>query len=145
MLKTALCRQLEIDYPIFSAGMGPAAGPELAAAVSNAGVCGVLGGTALSAQYLRRQIQRLGTLTAKPFGVNVILAVSEKGQIETCLDESVPLLILFCGDATPYVEEARRRGTRVFLQIGSVDEAVAAAEAGVDAIIAQVGSSLADT
>jgi len=137
MLRTELCRQLGIDYPIFSAGMGPAAGPELAAAVSNAGACGVLGGAGLSAPYLRRQIQRLRTLTARPFGVNLILAVSEKGQIETCLDESVPFLILFWGDARPYIAEARHRATRVLLQIGSVDEAVAAAEAGVDAIIAQ--------
>ena len=61
----------------------------------------------------------------------------EKGQIETCLDERVPLLVLFWGDAEPYVEEARRRGTKVFLQVGSVEEAVKAAEVGVDAIIAQ--------
>ena len=42
MLKTTLCRQLGIDHPIFSVGMGTCAGPELAAAVSNAGACGVL-------------------------------------------------------------------------------------------------------
>jgi NAD(P)H-dependent flavin oxidoreductase YrpB (nitropropane dioxygenase family) len=41
------------------------------------------------------------------------------------------------GDAKPYVEDARRRGTKVFLQVGSVEEAVTAAEAGVDAMIAQ--------
>jgi nitronate monooxygenase len=137
VLKTPLCHQLEIDYPILSVGMGPAAGPELAAAVSNAGACGVLGGAAQSASYLRRQIQRLRSLTTKPFGVNVVLAVMEEGQIETCLDEGVPLLVLFWGDAKPYVEEARRRGTKVALQVGSVEEAVAAAQAGVHAIIAQ--------
>ena len=38
MLKTTLCRQLGIEYPLFSAGMGGGmAGPELVAAVSNAG------------------------------------------------------------------------------------------------------------
>lgn len=137
MLKTPLCRELGIDHPIFSVGMGPAAGPDLAAAVSNAGGCGVLGGAAQSAPYLRRQIQRLRTLTAKPFGVNVVLAAMEKGQLETCFDECVPLLVLFWGDAKPYVGEARRRGMRVFLQVGSVEEAVTAAEAGVDGIIAQ--------
>jgi nitronate monooxygenase len=35
------------------------------------------------------------------------------------------------------VEEAQRRGTKVFIQVGSVEEAKAAAAAGVDAIIAQ--------
>src|SRR5262249_23726463 len=137
MLKTTLCRRLGIEYPIFSVGMGPAAGPDLAAAVSNAGGCGVLGGAAQSAAYLRRPIQPLPTLTGRPFGVNVVLGAMEKGQLETCLDERVPLLVLFWGDAEPYVEDARRRGIKVFLQVGSVEEAVKAAEDGVDAIIAQ--------
>jgi NAD(P)H-dependent flavin oxidoreductase YrpB (nitropropane dioxygenase family) len=44
MLRTPLCQQLGIAYPILSVGMGPVAGPELAAAVSNAGGGGVLGG-----------------------------------------------------------------------------------------------------
>jgi hypothetical protein len=44
MLKTTLCRQLGNEYPLFSAGLGGGmAGPELVAAVSNAGACGVLG------------------------------------------------------------------------------------------------------
>lgn len=138
MLKTALCQQLGIAYPIFSVGMGGGmAGPELAAAVSNAGACGVLGMGGLPAPYIRQQIQQLRTLTDKPFGVNIILPLLQEGQIETCLDEKVPILVLFWGDAKPYVEEAHRRGTKVFMQVGSVEEAKAAAEAGVDAIIAQ--------
>ena len=138
MLKTALCRQLGIDYPIFSVGMGGGmAGPELAAAVSNAGACGVLGMGGLPAPYIRQQIQQLRTLTNKPFGVNIILPLLQEGQIETCLDEKIPILVLFWGDPKPYVEEAHRRGTKVFIQVGSVEEAKTAAEAGVDAIIAQ--------
>ena len=138
MLKTALCRQLGIEYPIFSVGMGGGmAGPELVAAVSNAGACGVLGMGGLPAPYIRQQIQHLRTLTDKPFGVNILLPLLQEGQIETCLDEKVPILVLFWGDPKPYVEEAHRHGTKVFVQVGSVEEARAAAEAGVDALIAQ--------
>ena len=138
MLKTALCRQLGIEHPIFSVGMGAGmAGPELTAAVSNAGGCGVFGGGGLPARYIREQIQRVRSLTDKPFGVNIILPLLQEGQIETCLDEKVPILVLFWGDPKPYVEEAHRRGTKVFIQVGSVEEAKRAAEAGVDAIIAQ--------
>jgi len=138
MLKTALCRQLGIEYPIFSVGMGGGmAGPELAAAVSNAGACGVLGMGGLPAPYIRQQIQHLRTLTDKPFGVNILLPLLQEGQIETCLDEKIPILVLFWSDPKPYVEEAHRRGTKVFIQVGSVEEAKAAAAAGVDAIIAQ--------
>ena len=137
MLKTALCRQLGIEYPIFSVGFGGGmAGPELAAAVSNAGGCGVLGMGGVPAQYIPQQITRFRALSDKPFGVNIILPLLQEGQIEVCLDEQVPVLVLFWGDPKPYVEEAHRRGTKVFIQVGSVEEAKAAAEAGVDAIIA---------
>jgi NAD(P)H-dependent flavin oxidoreductase YrpB (nitropropane dioxygenase family) len=138
MLQTALCRQLEIEYPIFSVGMGGGmAGPELTAAVSNAGGCGVLGMGGLPAPFIREQIRQTRSLTDKPFGVNIILPLLQEGQIETCLDERVPILILFWGDPKPYVEEAHRRGTKVFVQVGSVEEARAAVEAGVDGVIAQ--------
>src|SRR5215831_13272215 len=138
MLKTPLCRQLGIEFPLFSAGLGGGmAGPELVAAVSNAGACGVLGMGGLPAPYIRQQIHQLRTLTNKPFGVNILLPLLQEGQIETCLDEQVPFLILFWGDPTPYVAEAHRCGIKVFLQVGSVEEAQAAARAGVDAIIAQ--------
>ncbi len=138
MVKTPLCHQLGIDYPIFSAGMGPYAGPALAAAVSNVGACGVMGRVAgAPASNLRDRIQHLRTLTDKPFGVNVILAGPHEELIEVCLEARVPLFVLFWGDPAPYVREAHRRGIKVFIQLGSVEEAVAAADAGVDAIIAQ--------
>jgi nitronate monooxygenase len=137
MLCTPLCQQLGITYPIFSVGMGPVAGPELAAAVSNAGGGGVLGGLFMPPPSLRQAIHRLRTLTDKPFGVNLILPLLQEGQIDACLAERVPLLVLFWGDPRPYVAEAHRHDTKVFMQVGSVEEATAAAEAGVDAIIIQ--------
>ena len=138
MLQTPLCRRLGIEYPLFCAGMGGGmSGPELAAAVSNAGACGVLGMGGLPAPYIRQQIHQTRTLTNKPFGVNILLPLLQEGQIETCLDEQVPILVLFWGDPTPYVGEAHRRGTKVFIQVGSVEEGHAAARAGADAIIAQ--------
>jgi NAD(P)H-dependent flavin oxidoreductase YrpB (nitropropane dioxygenase family) len=42
MLRTGLCDLLGIEYPIFAAPMGFVTGPELAAAVSNAGGFGIL-------------------------------------------------------------------------------------------------------
>ena len=54
-----------------------------------------------------------------------------------CFEERVPLLVLFWGDPAPYVPEAHRRGMKVLLQVGTVEEAQRAAEVGVDAIIAQ--------
>jgi len=79
MLKTALCRQLGIEYPIFSVGFGGGmAGPDLAAAVSNAGACGVLGMGGVPAPYIRQQSRQVRTLTNKPFGVNIILPLLQE-------------------------------------------------------------------
>ena len=138
MLRTLLCQDLGITSPIFSVGMGGGmAGPRLTAAVSNAGGCGVLGMGGLPAPFIQEQIQQVRALTTRPFGVNIILPLLQEGQIETCFAEAVPLLVLFWGDPEPYVKEAHRVGTKVFLQVGSVEEALTAVNAGVDGIIAQ--------
>jgi NAD(P)H-dependent flavin oxidoreductase YrpB (nitropropane dioxygenase family) len=138
MRTTILCHQLGLTYPLFLAGMGGGiSGPELVAAVSNAGACGVLGMGGLPAPYIRQQIRRVRALTDKPFGVNLLLPLLQEGQIDACLDEKVPILVLFWGDPTPFVAEAHRRGIKVFIQVGSVEEAAAAVGAGVDAVIAQ--------
>jgi nitronate monooxygenase len=138
VIKTPLCHQLGIELPIFNAGMGGGiASAELAAAVSNAGGLGVLGMGGLPTDVTREQIGRLRTLTTKPFAVNVILALAEEGQVDACLDDRVPVLILFWGDARPFVDKARRVGTKLILQCGSVKEAKAAADGGVDAVMIQ--------
>ncbi|MGH2572726.1 MAG: NAD(P)H-dependent flavin oxidoreductase [Actinomycetota bacterium] len=139
-MKTPLTELLGIEHPILSAGMGAATGPELAAAVSNAGACGQVTITGLSAPNVHRRVEETRALTAKPFGVNVILADREEGEdedIRAALELGVPLLVLFWGDPSPFVQEAHRRGTKVFVQVGSVEEAVAAAGSGVDGVIAQ--------
>jgi len=82
MLQTPLRRAIGIEHPIFCAGIGAAAGPELAAAVSNAGGCGVLGTASLAGKFVRTQIQRVRELTDKPFGVNLVLNLLRKGQME---------------------------------------------------------------
>jgi nitronate monooxygenase len=145
MLATPLCDELGIRYPIFNVGFARGALAELAAAVSNAGGCGVIGAGPIPAEHLRGDIRRVRSLTEHPFGANVIIAgmafpeaaplVEER--IAVCLEERVPVLVLFWGDPEPFVADARRAGTKLFLQAGSVEEAQAAAAAGVDAVIAQ--------
>jgi NAD(P)H-dependent flavin oxidoreductase YrpB (nitropropane dioxygenase family) len=74
MLKTAICDQLGISYPVFSVGFCFMATPELAAAVSNAGACGVLAATRAPASFIHQEVRRTRDLTDKPFGINIILA-----------------------------------------------------------------------
>lgn len=72
-LKTPLCDWLGIEVPVVCAGMGQHTGPALAAAVSNAGGLGVLGGSGIEAETLRTWIRKTKELTSKPFGVDLIL------------------------------------------------------------------------
>src|SRR3982751_4666229 len=68
---SALCSTLGIRYPIIQSGMSRVAGPELVAAVSNAGGLGILAALRLQPEELRSQIRRIRELTDRPFGVNL--------------------------------------------------------------------------
>src|SRR5439155_24537141 len=72
-LHTPLCRELGIEYPIFCAGIGTAAGPDLVAAVSNAGGFGVVGASSFLAEAIPPLIARIRERTTRPFGVNFII------------------------------------------------------------------------
>ena len=75
-ISTELTRLFKIDHPVLLAGMNVAAGPKLAAAVTNAGGLGVIGGVGYSPEMLREQISELkGYLNDKkaPFGVDLLL------------------------------------------------------------------------
>ena len=137
-MKTTLCHMLGIEYPIIAAPMGPdLTGPELVAAVSNAGGLGILQAQFSAPPLFREEIHRIRALTDKPFGVNLLLHFPIDGQVVVCLEERVPVLSLFWGDPTPYVKRAHAAGVKVFHQVGSVSDAHRAAAAGVDVVIAQ--------
>lgn len=72
-IRTPVCEMLKIQYPIIQAGMADVAGPELVAAVSNAGGLGILTATMVAPDVLKARINRIRELTDKPFGVNLIL------------------------------------------------------------------------
>lgn len=65
-----LLDQLNIQHPIFKAPMAGTSTPLLAAAVSNMGGLGALGLGAHNIEAARQDIQKLKTLTNKPFQVN---------------------------------------------------------------------------
>ena len=114
-------------------------------AVSNAGGFGVLGASGDDPDYIRAEAERTRTLTDRPFGFNLIIAESDeegfrayvRAMIAAGAGASATAAVLFWGDPAPYVEPAHEAGMKVLIQVGSVEEAEAAAETGVDAVIAQ--------
>jgi len=137
-MRTGFCNLLGIEHPIVAAPMGPdLTGPEFVAAVSNAGGLGILQAQFCTPPVFRQEIRRVRALTARPFGVNLLLHFPVEDQVAICLEERVPVLSLFWGDPTPYVGHAHAAGVKVFHQVGSVADARRAAAAGVDVIIAQ--------
>jgi NAD(P)H-dependent flavin oxidoreductase YrpB (nitropropane dioxygenase family) len=106
--------------------MGPdLAGPDLAAAVSGAGGLGLMQARLSPPADFREQIQRVREATDKPFGVNFILALPHEENLSVCLEEHVPVISFFWGDPARYVERVHAAGSRVFLQVGSVEAELA--------------------
>jgi NAD(P)H-dependent flavin oxidoreductase YrpB (nitropropane dioxygenase family) len=138
MLHTRLCDLLGIEFPILSAPMGPdVSGPELVAAISNAGGLGIMQAQLHPRSLLRQAIHHVRHLTDKPFGVNFILHFPCEEGVNVCVEERVPVLSFFWGDPAPYITRVQAVGGKVCHQVGSVAAAQEAARAGVDVIIAQ--------
>jgi nitronate monooxygenase len=117
-------------------GDAPAA---LAAAVSEAGGSGMIGGTTVGGpDWLREQIRATRERTSKPFGVGFISHFpGVDALLAVAYDERVPVIAHSFADPTPFVDEARRAGAVVLCQVRTVAEARRAATAGVDVITAQ--------
>jgi NAD(P)H-dependent flavin oxidoreductase YrpB (nitropropane dioxygenase family) len=135
--ETPLTTLLGIDVPVIQAPIGSAATPELAAAVSNAGALGMLSLTWKTEAEAGAAIRRTRELTSRPFGVNLVLDWSPDEKLAIAREEGVPVVSFFWGDPSPYVKKVHDAGALVLHSVGSVAEARAAKDAGVDAVVAQ--------
>jgi NAD(P)H-dependent flavin oxidoreductase YrpB (nitropropane dioxygenase family) len=143
-LETRLTRQYGLRYPFCSAGMAFVGQPDLVAAVSNAGGLGIIGNGPTPPPLTLQLIQSVKKLTKKPFGIDFINAVTPLGPFVTdehvafCAQEKVPVVVFFWASPLPsWVSTLHAAGSKVWMQVGSVDEAIDAAAVGVDAVICQ--------
>lgn len=117
--------------------MAGAADGNLARAVSAAGGLGTIGFAASATdEHVATQCAVPGSL---PFGVGFnCWALDQHGSVLDAAVAAGPVLIsLSFGDPAPYVDRARRGGAAVVSQVGTMDEARRAVDAGVDALIAR--------
>lgn len=129
-------RRIGVSYPVMQAGMPGIAGPELAAAVSLAGGIGTLGimdasewGMALA---LTRRLCR-----GRPFNANLLLPFTRPRHVEQVIAQAVPMATLFWGRDAALIRRLTGAGVYTFQQVGSIDEARFALDAGVNALIVQ--------
>ncbi len=143
MITTPLCTLLGIKHPILNASMAGTATGELAAAVSEAGGFGMIGGTNPDgAPWLREQIRIARSLTARPFGVGFISSFPDTEELaQVALDEGVAAINHSFADPTPFVAPAHAAGVKIFVQVQTLAQAIRAARAGADVIIAQGGEA----
>lgn len=128
---------LGTEKPILSAPMAGAAGPELVAAVCNAGGYGVIPLWGKSAKDVGAGIDALGALTDRNFAVNLNLSFPYEEQLEMCIRKDIHAVSLFWGMEPAAIARAKAGGLVVLASVGSAGEARVAADAGADVIIAQ--------
>lgn len=76
LLTTPVTTLLNIQHPILLAGMGHTSGPEMVAAVSNAGGLGVIGGVGYTPDTLKEMISDVKAQLrdpSTPFGVDLLI------------------------------------------------------------------------
>jgi len=138
MLKTAICDLFGIKYPIIQGGMAHVATAELAAAVSNAGGLGIVGGGAPEPDWLREQIRLTREKTDKPFGANIVLIAPKAEElIEVILEEKVAVVTTGAGNPGPYIPRFKEAGIKVMPVVASVALGRRLERAGVDAFVAE--------
>ena len=136
-MKTSFCERLGIELPIIQAPMGGAVGPQLAAAVSNAGGLGMLVLWRADAETMRRQISEVRALTSRPFGVNLVLDFPQEDRLSICVEERVPVISFFWRHPSSLMPRAKSGGAIVMHTVGSAADAKRAVDCGVDIVVAQ--------
>lgn len=140
MIHTHICDLLDIEHPIVLGGMGTATTAPLVAAVSNAGGFGTLGTSAFNAVTLDAEIAAIRERTERPFGVNHLLFPIQEEMFGVTLNAR-PNVAAFAWarkdqDLRDYFQRAHDAGCKV-MYMGEVPEALRAAAAGADVIVAQ--------
>ncbi|UPW08471.1 nitronate monooxygenase [Gordonia terrae] len=152
-------RLIGIDHPIVQEGLGPFRTPKLAAAVSNAGGLGTVSMPGMpvdleaGARMFRAHIDECLSLTDRPFAVNNPVGVDTNGDVlpftdvyirmvlearraDAALARQLTVLTTSAGFPGDYIAAIKDAGMIHQHKVGSTRQAVKAAEAGVDVVIA---------
>jgi nitronate monooxygenase len=133
-LTTRFTQLLGCRHPLQQAGMGGLATPELAGAVASAGGLGMLSSVVRAASVSEHLEQVAGVGVV---GVNFLLPFLDEAVLEESAGRARFVEFFWGAPTGRLVETGHAGGALVGWQVGSVDEATAAADVGCDVIVVQ--------
>ncbi len=140
MLKTRVTEMLGIKYPIIAGPMAYISGPELVAAVSNAGGLGVMASLSYpNTQELQQAIRETRKLTKKPFAVNITMLpisrpIKYEDYFKAALDEGVRIIETSGRSPEPYMQMLKNAGVITMHRATRTKDIQTAERAGVDMV-----------
>lgn len=137
MITTRLTELFGLEHPIVLAPMAGVSGGCLAAAVSNAGGLGLVGGGYGDPEWLRRELALVKDQTRQPWGVGLITWAVDDSKIQIVLGFHPDAVILSFGDPRLYAPAIKAAGCKLICQVQDIAGALLAKEAGADLIVAQ--------
>ncbi len=139
-MRTWLTERFGLTVPVVSAPMAGVSTAELAAAVSGAGGLGMIGvGPTSTRERIREQCAL--ARAAGPFGVGLMawaLALDD-ALVDVVAAEAPALVSLSYGPYERWIGTLRAAGVVVATQVGTLEEARRAEQAGVDVLVARGG------
>ena len=137
-MKTRVTALLGIEYPIIQGGMAWVAEHNLAAAVSEAGGLGLIGGANAPGEVVREEIRKARELTDKPFGVNVMLMSPFADDVaKVVVEEGIKVVTTGAGNPGKYMEMWKNAGIKVIPVVASVALDRMMEKGGADAVVAE--------
>ncbi|HMN77163.1 MAG TPA: nitronate monooxygenase [Burkholderiaceae bacterium] len=137
MIDTALTRMFGLRHPIVLGPMGGVAGGRLAAAVSNAGGLGLVGGGYGDPDWMRTELAIAAADARAPWGVGLITWAANDDLVALALRYRPHAFMLSFGDPLPFVAAIKAAGCKLICQVQDLDTARQARDAGADLIVAQ--------
>ena len=137
-MKTRVTELLGIEHPIIQGGMAWVAEYHLAAAVSEAGGLGLIGGANAPGEVIRDYIRKAKERTSKPFGVNVMLMSPYADDVaKVVVEEGIKVVTTGAGNPGKYMDMWKAAGIKVIPVVASVALAKMMEKAGADAVVAE--------
>lgn len=137
-LRTPFTELMGITHPIVLAPMGGSAGGELAAAVSEGGGLGLVGGgRGDDPAWLDRELGLVAERTAAPWGVGFLSWAASPAAVRHALGFGPRAVLLSFGDPRPLAQPVLEAGVPLIVQVTDLDEAERALDVGADVLVAQ--------